>query len=73
MKNAYIERLVTQAELNASRGCTKAMSTLHLLDLKRAGHSPTKTELHVPEGHSPARLDTPHTYTSASVAGWMVA
>lgn len=44
------EELITQSKTKRSlrgRGL-EARNLLHLLDLKRAGHSPTQTELNVP-------------------------
>lgn len=73
MKNAYLDKLIARAEIDAQRGCTKSMCILHLLDLKRAGHSPKTTELTILEGHTPQRIDTPYQHGSSSVAGWLVA
>lgn len=36
-----------------------AASIWHLLDLKRAGHSPTRTELQIEPGDNPSRIN-PH-------------
>lgn len=73
MIEQYHSRILADAVKRAQQGCLRTQCQLHLLDLKRAGHSPTKTEFYVPEGHTPARLDTTHEHGSASVAGWMVA
>lgn len=44
------EELITQSKVKRSmrRRGLEARNLLHLLDLKRAGHSPTRTELNVP-------------------------
>ena len=68
----YRARLIDDAEKRAQQGCTRSMCYLHLIDLKRAGHSPTKTELNIPEGHTPARVDTLYEHGSTSVAGWLI-
>jgi hypothetical protein len=44
-KTEYVKQLIERAEKLASQGDKKSMCLLHLLDLKRAGHSPTRTEL----------------------------
>ena len=69
MDQSYFNRLIASAEKRAQQGCTRSMCFLHLLDLKRAGHSPTRTELQIPEGHTPSRLDMTHDYVASSVAG----
>ena len=72
MDQSYFDRLIASAEKRAQQGCTRSMCFLHLLDLKRAGHSPKRTELQIPEGHTPARFDMPIEYVSGSVAGSIV-
>jgi len=47
MKSKYTEDLIAQAEKLARQGSTAAQCRLHLLDLKRAGHSPSRTELDI--------------------------
>lgn len=56
------DRVVSKTNKNRNRimgnaaHCPRRASLLHLLDLKRAGHSPTKTELKIESDFWPKRL-----------------
>lgn len=57
MDQDYLDRLLRSAEKRCRQGDNAACSYLHLIDLKRAGHSPTRTELDIPEGHTPRAIN----------------
>lgn len=46
--------------------CPRRASILHLLDLKRAGHSPRYTELKIKSDFYPVRFETTSTFASYS-------
>jgi hypothetical protein len=48
----YKKSLLENAEKEALRGNKQAQCILHLIDLKRAGHSPTRTELKIETSHA---------------------
>ena len=51
-------------KLNNSAHCPRRATLLHLLDLKRAGHTPTKTELKIESDFWPKRLATSNDFMS---------
>lgn len=71
--SAYLVELERRAERLCAKGDIKACCMLHLIDLKRAGHSPTRTELDIPATQEGMRRVVPlmlsRSVTSSS-AGW---
>ena len=55
--NKTLENRRRKLEGNSTQ-CPRRASIMHLIDLKRAGHSPTKTELNIESDFWPKRLAT---------------